>query len=234
MIKLIIFIFLLIQTTLANIYQEDFSSAVIVEVKRFEKFFTCSGVIISPDVVLTAAHCLDGEVHRVRVFHQSEFSPRKSFWAVKDYHIHPEYNRETSKFYADIAKINLENPVQQKIYYPTLYSKKALKGNIIRAGFGSRNGENKLTIVPLELKKYSHKNKTYVFVDLDSKSGDSGGPIFVQNGVELSLLAIHSTLSFGPEGKFSYNPRVSSFDCFPKFKTYKCKHHQAWSLESPY
>jgi hypothetical protein len=49
-------------------------------------------------------------------------------------------------------------------------------------------------------------------IELDDKfsmSGDSGGPVFIEIEGHISILAIHSTFSFGPEGYFSLNPLLS-------------------------
>ena len=48
--------------------------------------------------------------------------------------------------------------------------------------------------------------------DTFSYQGDSGGPIYLKQGTTTYILAIHSTLSFGPEGKYSYNPLLGSYD----------------------
>jgi hypothetical protein len=60
-------------------------------------------------------------------------------------------------------------------------------------------------IIPA-LKRVDIEKSVLELLDDYSKSGDSGGPIFIENSGVTHILAIHSTLSFGPEGNYSFNP----------------------------
>ncbi len=80
----------------------------------------------------------------------------------------------------------------------------------MRLGFGARGANNVRTLVQPEFKKIRAQEKTLELNDMYSYSGDSGGPIFLQYQGQMYLIAIHSTLSFGPEGKHSYNPLLST------------------------
>ncbi len=191
--------------------QDEFDSSVVIEIKRAEKIYTCSGVVISKTTILTAAHCLEGEVDRVRIYLDKIYHRYNAYLEVKDYQIHPDYNSEESNFYSDIAKIKLLFPIETEISIQPVNEKKILKGQFFRVGFGGRNNSNQRTILNLELKKNSFKNKTVEFYETDSQSGDSGGPIFIKDGERIFLLAIHSTLSYGPQGKYSLNPNIHSF-----------------------
>lgn len=85
-----------------------------------------------------------------------------------------------------------------------------LEGKILRLGFGARGENNVRTLVTPQLKKVRKLEKVLELNDTYSYSGDSGGPVFLQSKGQIYLIAIHSTLSFGPEGKYSFNPLVSS------------------------
>ncbi|HEX5739490.1 MAG TPA: trypsin-like serine protease, partial [Hydrogenophaga sp.] len=70
----------------------------------------CSGTLISPTRILTAAHCLPSEVTRVSTpVWQADGTARElraRTWAV-----HPEYQRTSAGFLNDAAVITLANPL---------------------------------------------------------------------------------------------------------------------------
>jgi V8-like Glu-specific endopeptidase len=189
----------------------NFNSSLVIEVTRSSGVFTCSGVAIKDDVVLTAAHCLDGEVTKVRVSHQASYDPQAKFHAVESFELHPEYDVKKSNFHFDLAKIKLKTklPASTKIM-PIAKKDSDIDGNFFRLGFGARADKNIRTLVTPEFKALRPHSKTLELNDMYSYSGDSGGPIFLQRQGQMYLVAIHSTLSYGPEGKYSFNPLLAA------------------------
>ena len=189
----------------------NFNSSLVIEVTRPEGKFTCSGVAIKDDMVLTAAHCLEGKILEIRVFNQATYSPSAKFWKAEHFELHPEYNKTSSNFKADLARIKLADklPASTTIY-PILKNENNFKGKLLRVGYGSRYQNNVRTLITPQFKALKTEDKVLELDDMYSYSGDSGGPIFIQRDGQMYLVAIHSTLSYGPEGKFSYNPLVSS------------------------
>ena len=189
----------------------NFNSSLVLEVTRPHGKFTCSGVAIKEDVVLTAAHCLEGEILKIRVFNQATYHTKSKSWDAESFQLHPDYNKSSSNFKSDLARIKLSTKLPAStLFYPILKNEKDLKGKILRVGFGARSESNSRTLVTPEFKALKSHEQVLELNDMYSYSGDSGGPIFVQREGQMFLVAIHSTLSYGPEGKFSYNPLVSS------------------------
>lgn len=195
----------------ANVDWSNFNSSLVIEVTRPEGKFTCSGVAIKDDVVLTAAHCLEGKILNVRVFNQASYNPKAKSWKAETFEIHPEYNKENSNFKADLARIKLaEKLPSSTMIYPIIKNESDFKGKILRVGYGARTDANIRTLITPQFKTLNKESKVLELDDMYSYSGDSGGPIFIQRDGQMYLVAIHSTLSYGPQGKFSYNPLVSS------------------------
>ena len=183
----------------------------MIEVTRPEGKFTCSGVAIKNDIVLTAAHCLDGEILKVRVFTQSSYNPNSEAIEAEHFQLHPSYNKTKSNFRSDLARIKLSQKLPSStVIYPILKSAKNFNGKLLRVGFGARSiNSNVRTLITPEFKDLKPETEVLELNDMYSYSGDSGGPIFIQRDGQMYLAAIHSTLSYGPEGKFSFNPLVS-------------------------
>ena len=190
---------------------EHYNSSLLIEVKRPNGVFTCTGVAVSKDIILTAAHCLDGKVDRVRIFTQDHYDPEQDSFDIKEFKLHPLYNPENSRYKADLAKISLRNPLPSAIEIHPIYKGKKISGNLLRFGFGARDNQNVRTVATPVLRNLKIEEEVIELNDEFSKSGDSGGPIFMQQGNVISLLAIHSTFSFGPEGNYSLNPLLAAY-----------------------
>lgn len=188
-----------------------FNSSLLIEVTKSSGVFTCTGVAITPEIVLTAAHCLEGDVKKVRVFTQKIYDPELPSREIKSFKLHPNYNPVKSRYQADLGKIILKDKLPTWINVHPIYKGGHINGSILRFGFGARNNRNIRTVVIPSLRKIDIEESVLELDDKYSRSGDSGGPIFIRNGKEITLLAIHSTFSFGPEGEYSLNPTVAGY-----------------------
>lgn len=189
----------------------NFNSSLLIEVTRPNGVFTCTGVAINKDTILTAAHCLEGEIISVRVSNEFSYNKKGEFLEVESFDLHPDYDSKKSNYRSDIAKIKLKNELPEgTVFFPIIKKNKNLDGKILRLGFGSRNKKNSRTLINPVFKDVRHHENVLELNDMYSYSGDSGGPVFLQVQGQMYLIAIHSTLSFGPEGKYSYNPLLSS------------------------
>lgn len=188
----------------------NFNSSVLIEVTRPNGVYTCTGVAINKNTVLTAAHCLEGEILKVRISTDASYNPKGKFLEVDSFDLHPDYDRHISNYRSDLAKIKLKDELPPGTnFYPIIKKDNELKGKILRLGFGARENKNVRTLVTPEVRQVRKMEKVLELNDTYSYSGDSGGPVFMQYNGQMYLIAIHSTLSFGPEGKHSFNPLLA-------------------------
>ncbi len=189
----------------------NFNSSLLIEVTRPNGIFTSSAVAIDRHTLLTAAHCLEGEILHVRISQQSCYNPKGIFFDVETFELHPEYDAKVSNFKNDIARIRLSQPLpKETTIFSMIKASKPLTGRFLRLGYGHRNNLNARTLITPLFKNHDSLQGILELHDEYSFSGDSGGPIFLQDRGQMYLVAIHSTLSFGSEGKYSFNPLISN------------------------
>ena len=189
----------------------NYNSSLLIEVTRPNGVFTCTGVAVTKNLLLTAAHCLDGEVKKVRVFTQEHYDPKLPSLETAGFELHPKYNPDSSRYKNDIAKLKLKQALPEDIIIQPIHKDKSLDGKLYRFGFGARGNSNIRTVITPRFRKYNDADSVIELDDMFSYSGDSGGPIFLTRGNKTELLAIHSTFSHGPEGQYSFNPLVSNY-----------------------
>lgn len=190
---------------------DNYNSSLLIEVTRPNGVFTCSGVAVSRNTIVTAAHCLEGSVKSVRVFTQAVYDTNQTSLPIKSYKIHPLYNPSVSRYKSDVAKIVMKEKLPPFIQIHEINRGTKFLGNIYRFGFGQRGSQNIRTVVTPTLRRLNIEEETLELDDEFSRSGDSGGPIFLQNGNNVTILAIHSTFSHGPEGNYSLNPLLDAY-----------------------
>lgn len=190
---------------------QKFNSSLLIEVTRPNGTFTCTGVALGKRLIVTAAHCLEGKVDKVKVFLSSYYDPKLPSLAITNFTIHPNYDSKDSRYISDLAKIHLSEDLPSSINIYQVYRDKLITGDFYRFGFGERDKKNIRTAVTPTFKKVDLPIGIIELNDTFSRSGDSGGPIYIETNGKIMVLAVHSTFSYGPEGNYSLNPLLGSY-----------------------
>jgi secreted trypsin-like serine protease len=170
--------------------------------------FTCTGTILSENMILTAGHCLGGGGYADLVVHFGVQGEKAAIKVINQ--IRKQDNPVPSEYdWDDVAVLKLESKIPAGFRPVKFLSDVSLMKNgaaVILAGYGqtvthppsSGNGNSgRLRSVEQVVLQYPY-GQTEILVSLQGKGacrGDSGGPAFVNINGELQQIGIASRMT---------------------------------------
>lgn len=192
----------------------------------FKNFGFCTGVIIAPEYILTAAHCAQNYGNSKVIFTndaKAVSSVDRIFTIIHTFQTRPYVEKMYNQH--DIAILKLDRPLPAEAKYDTNYftSQSSTEGasTAIALGYGRNTDLADTRTIETRLNGYLQKaeiaftsqNSTDRIISIDQKNktgiclGDSGGPLFIRKDDKIYLQAIsiagHKTKSDDPENKYN-------------------------------
>ena len=184
---------------------------------------SCSGSLIAPKVVLTAAHCVGSSARNIRISYGKNASWNKSIGAIRVIK-HPQYifKRVGGGDYTknDLALIFLKEELPKPFRPAPLLRKPFSNNNLVwNAGYGWRGpnyGSGSFRRLKSKITNYSRDGKitTYALKQRTGTcSGDSGSPLYDWNPKNdlYYVLGALSTSSVGVRGRSGHCGRRSNY-----------------------
>ena len=148
----------------------------------------CSGVVLAPDIVLTAAHCVRrGERYHVGGIFGGEYQTGLS--PVAEIVQHPLYASKDSGS-PDLAILKLAKPLPDRFVAVVLNPRvPGLGDDLIVAGYGKSAARNSEVVLRMVLQRVSQSFRGWVVLTAvgddgaGAAPGDSGGPVFAYRGM---------------------------------------------------
>ncbi len=195
-----------------RVMPNDIISDITVGIYHTSLHYICTGSIIANNIILTAAHCLEGDAKDIVIVFGVNFNIKENVQVRKavDYAVNPRYpdHHEDAEQTGDIGLIRFEGGLPFGFHPARLLKVSSYLGDgvpVVLAGYGRTSGtENTGTAV---LRKVNVNilnasfSKTEIEIDQSQKrgacNGDSGGPAYYYVAGEMYLWGVTSR---GAEG----------------------------------
>lgn len=195
----------------ASCAQPERAAVILLNVQSASGTSVCSGTLIAPTKILTAAHCLPAGTSRVLVgvwtASGSVAGRPARAWAV-----HPQFARTSSALVNDAAVIVMGSPMPNPTMAVMVSSTSSAGQGVYIAGWGAPGfdlavGFTTLTAVSDISLRYSYSGALS-----NTCVGDSGGPVYRRAGGRAAVVGITSsgTASNCGDGEVSLSTNVQS------------------------
>ena len=166
-----------------------------VNVAGYRRRLECTGSLIAPDVVITAAHCVMDPWHRKPFpVHHIHFlaGVRRSTWlghsTAKCLHFLPDYESAGQPFSKDVVLITLNDSLEQVA--PLELDRNAAQESdvsLVHAAYPSKRRH----VLTAQFGCHLIKQSPNLWrTDCDARPASSGGPVFIQREDGLKLAAV--------------------------------------------
>jgi secreted trypsin-like serine protease len=172
--------------------QPEQSSVILLEIVTGSGAARCSGTLLTPTKVLTAAHCLPADARQVLASAWSSDGNRVRVqaggWAV-----HPQFQRSTSLLVNDVAVVFLSSALPNSTMGVLVSEPSAAGQSVFIAGWGEPGFGLAVGEAILGLVNEVSVGFTYTGDLANTCKGDSGGPAFRSVGGRYGVVGITST-----------------------------------------
>jgi len=156
----------------------------------------CTGTVVSPTTVLTAAHCFYGGVSSIQIV--TTVKGKQYTIPARSYTIHPQFGASGNVMFNDIAIVRASQRLSAPSSPILLSRSPAEHEDSLVAGYGQTENDG-----PAQANVYAGRaivddvSDNHIYIDYTQSQahpckGDSGGALFIANGSGIAIVGVVS------------------------------------------